>query len=192
MLRIEFINENQNNRDYNNYKNNVNQIIYKCVCMLNILYYILIIGYIFRACRGLVELSIDEEKKLCKDSHYRIYTIITLFLSIKSIYQMVSSNDDDNNDKDNNKYKSVILYKQKFKGTATVVFKTNIFSLLNNIIYLFMIIWGYYELFCIDCVNKLQDKILYDTVYTYWFRLLMLPLCTYVVLVIVIIVLIKK
>ena len=83
--------------------------------------------------------GLNEEIKSCDKSHLWIYSLVSLLLLLK------------------------------LKNTMIVFTKNNnnIMRFIELLTLLGMITWGIYEFFYVDCVNELNDTILYKTSFIY-------------------------
>ena len=101
-----------------------------------------IISYIIFAIFGLINTSLHEQNELCSNSHLWIYSLVSLILliNVKNIIGDIIKEKADNN-----------------------------YLIIKLSLLIFMIGWGGYEFYGIDCINKLSDTMLYKSSFAYWF-----------------------
>jgi hypothetical protein len=119
-------------------ENNFYYIISITLCLSYLIICCLLLLIIFSII-GLANTSNNDI--LCPNSHLWYYLLISLLILL------------------------ITIINYKIKQNSNNYFYNIIFYV---IISLGMIIWGTYELFYIDCINKLSDTILYKVSFTYW------------------------
>jgi hypothetical protein len=119
--------------------------LYCLICLIvssSIISFILSSIYIAFTIIGLVNTSYNEIYKLCKNSHLWIYNLVSLILFLVSMKNVHNSLQNQNNN-----YKQIII---------------------QAIILLIISFWGAFEIFFVNCVNELDNTILYRTSFMYW------------------------
>jgi hypothetical protein len=125
------------------------------IIIFAITFFILIITFIAFSIIGLINTSLEEEYSLCNKSHLCIYSIVSLLLILKM------------------KYTIDVLFKDNSNKNEP----SNIIVYIEILINIGIIIWGAYEFYGINCVNNLNNTILYKTTFTYWiFNIILLSL----------------
>lgn len=101
---------------------------------------------------GLVNTPLNEIYDICNNSNLWIYSLMSLLffiILIRNIHSLIKN--DDNNGNNN---KNIII---------------------QFVILLIIIIWGIYEFFCVNCIDKLSRTILYKISFINWiFNIVML------------------
>ena len=115
---------------------------------------IIIITYIVFAIIALIRVSLEKQKDLCYDSNLWFYCLISLILIPK-----------------------INLTIKNIKNNNLIL------KVIEILITIGIIIWGIYEFYDVNCINNLNDTILYSVTYVYWLsQIIFLGIITIIIL----------